>query len=549
VVVGVSKVGHYLQEHLLGEVISSTDARRHFATDGSIFAMAPALVVYPQNENDVRKVARFSWQLAERNRVVSITARGSGTDLGGAAIGSGISLVFPAHMNRIVELDGKTGHVTVEPGINYGKLQQALMTHGRFLPPAPASLEYSTVGGAVANNASGEKSVKYGDTRSYVKSLRAVLANGEVIETGRLSKREVNKKLGLATFEGEIYRGIDTLVEEHQKTIDAMQLLVTKNSAGYDLLDLKHRDGSIDLTPLLVGSQGTLAIITEITLDTEAHNPETSLLLAGFDDVTALALAIEDLRNLDEVPSAIEMVDRHLIEQVRLHHPNILKSILQSPYPRFLLLVEFDAGERPRKRAAKQAEKIFDKHQAVSVQTENDPEKQHELWKIRQLPALLAARNDGNIRTLSVIDDGAVPPEKFAEYLRGIYELLKQNRVQAAVWGHAGDGNLQMQPHLDISQVGDRQKAFKLLDEYNRLVIGLGGTTSAAYGDGRLRAPYLPRLFGNEGYALLQKVKHIFDPYGMLNPGTKIDVTLDDIKPLIRSDYSHSGHYEHLPRS
>jgi glycolate oxidase len=123
------------------------------------------LVAYPRNENDVRKTARFSWQLAERGRVIPITARGAGTNQTGAALGSGIVLVFPAHMNRILELDTKTNTVTVEPGINYGKLQQTLHTHGRFLPPYPASLEYSTIGGAIAENTSGEKSVKYGDTR------------------------------------------------------------------------------------------------------------------------------------------------------------------------------------------------------------------------------------------------------------------------------------------------------------------------------------------------------------------------------------------------
>src|SRR5665213_3087402 len=120
----MSKVAHYLQEHLVGEVITSTDARRYFATDASIFQLAPALVVYPRSESDVRKTARFTWQLAERGRVLPMTARGSGTDLGGAALGSGIMLVFPAHMNRIVELDNKDGWVRVEPGINFGKLQQ-----------------------------------------------------------------------------------------------------------------------------------------------------------------------------------------------------------------------------------------------------------------------------------------------------------------------------------------------------------------------------------------------------------------------------------------
>src|SRR5579862_108643 len=181
----MNKIGHYLQTHVQGEVVTSLDARRYFSTDGSIITLTPSLILYPRNENDVRKTARFAWQLAERKRLIPITARGSGSDQGGAALGSGIVMVFPAHMNRIMELDAKSGAVTVEAGVNYGKLQQTLQTHGRFLPPYPASLEYSTIGGAIANNASGEKSVKYGDTRAYVQSLRVVLANGESVVTER----------------------------------------------------------------------------------------------------------------------------------------------------------------------------------------------------------------------------------------------------------------------------------------------------------------------------------------------------------------------------
>lgn len=545
----MSRIGHYLQEHVTGEVISATDVRRHFATDASIFSMAPSLVVYPHNENDIRKTARFSWQLAERDRIIPITARGSGTDQTGAAIGSGIMMVFPAHMNRIIEFDGKTGLVIVEPGINYGTLQQTLMTHGRFLPPFPASFEYSTVGGAVANNAGGEKSIKYGVTRDYVHSLRVVLANGEVIETGRINKKELNKKLGLATFEGEIYRAVDTLIEEHTKTIETSRLHVTKNNAGYDLHDIRHGDGSIDLTPLFIGSQGTLGIISEITLKTEPYNPETSLIIAAFDDVQQAAAAVQELRLLSELPSAIEMVDGHLIEQVRRDHPNILTSVIQKPYPKIIMLLEFDNAERTRKKAARQAAKVLDKF-AATHQLETDATKQAELWKIRQLSAIVSSHNTGPKRALPIIEDGAVPPEKFAEYLQGVYDMLSKNNVESAVWGHAGDANLHLQPYLDLSQIGDRQKAFKLLDEYCRLVISLGGTISAEHGDGRLRAPYLKQLYGNDVYALLQKVKHVFDPYGTLNPGVKIDVTLDDIKPLVRSEYSsHSLRLEHLPRS
>ena len=137
----MSKVAHYLQEHLLGEVIVSPDARRYFATDASVLALTPAMVVYPQNEADVRKTARFAWQLAERGRVIPITARGAGTDQSGAALGAGIIMAFPAHMNRLLEYDDKSGVVGVEPGANYAKIQQALLTHGRFLPPFPASYE------------------------------------------------------------------------------------------------------------------------------------------------------------------------------------------------------------------------------------------------------------------------------------------------------------------------------------------------------------------------------------------------------------------------
>jgi FAD/FMN-containing dehydrogenase len=544
----VSKIGHYLQEHLTGEVINATDARRHFATDASIFSMAPALVVYPQNENDVRKVARFSWQLAERNRIMPVTARGSGTDQAGAAIGSGLMVVFPAHMNRIVELDAKSGMVVVEPGINYGKLQQTLMTHGRFLPPFPASVEYSTVGGAVANNASGEKSIKYGDTRAFVKSLRVVLANGEVITTNRLSKRELNKKLGLSTFEGEIYRSIDTLLEENQQVVTGSELQVSKNTAGYDLLDVKHRDGSIDLTPLFVGSQGTLGIITEITLETETHEPQTTLLIGAIDDIQQLQAAVLELRKLSEAPSAVEMVDGNLITMVRERHPNLLKNIVEKPYPKFVLLVEFDGPDRGQKKGVKAARKILDKY-ASSYRQETDLEKQNELWKIRQMSAVIASHNDGSKKALPIVDDGIVPVDKFGEYVQKVYELFASAKLPVAVWGHAGDGNLHLQPYLDLSQIGDRQKAFKLMDEYYRMVISLGGSTSGQHNDGRLRAPYLKELYGNEMYVLFQKTKRIFDPYGTLNPGVKVDVTLDDIKPLVRSEYALNHLYTHLPRS
>ena len=544
----MNKLGQYLQEHVSGEVTVATDARRYFATDASIFTLTPSLVVYPRTENDIRKVARFTWQLAERKRVVPITARGGGTDQTGAAIGSGIMLVFPAHMNRILEFDSKTGVVTVEPGINYGKLQQTLQTHGRFLPSFPASMEYSTIGGAVANNASGEMSVKYGSTRAYVKSLRVVLANGEAIVTGRLSKRELDKKLGLSTFEGEVYRSLDTLLEERKPTIDTMNRDVTKNAAGYDLLDIKHKDGSFDLTPLFVGSQGTLGLVTEVTLDTETHNPETVLLVAAFDTLSQVQAAITELHSLAERPSAVEMVDGNLLRLVATINPMQLKEVMPPPYPAFVLLVEFDESGRGQKKAAHKGEKILKKY-AAQVRLVHDLDDQEALWKIRHASATAVTHSEGHTRAVPIIEDGVVPLNQFEAFVNGVYGILTRNHLQVAVWGHAGDANLHVQPHLDLAQIGDRQTAFRVMDEYYKLVIELGGSISAEHGDGRLRGPYLPNMYGPEVYEILQKVKKIFDPYGTLNPGVKIDVTLDAIKPLLRQEYSLGHLHQHLPRS
>lgn len=545
----MNKVAHYLQEHLVGEVVTAADTRKHFSTDASILEVVPAIVAYPRNENDVRKAARFTWQLAERGRAIPITARGAGTDQSGAAIGKGIILSFPAHMNKILELDTRTGMAVVEPGVNYGKLQQTLHTHGRFLPPFPASLEYSTIGGAIGNNASGEKTIKYGPTRNFVDGLRVVLANGEVIETGRLSKKELSKKLGLSTFEGEIYRSLDALIEENYDIIKESDLGVRKNSAGYDLASVKQKDGSFDLTPLFVGSQGTLGIVTEATIATEPHNPMTTLVVALIEDIKQAQDIIKELNDSAKPACAIEIVDDKLLNFVNENNPNQLGETLKKPFPKLVMLIEFDdESEKNQKKNVKKLVKFLEKH-GINNRVETDPIKKEELWKLRQSAAAVISYNKGATRAIPFIEDGVVPVEQFDVYLEKVYEIFKKNNLQIATWGHAGDGNLHVQPFLDLSQLGDRQKVFRLMEEYYNLVIELGGSTTGENGDGRIKAPYLRKLYGPEVYDVFTKLKQIFDPYNTLNPGVKIGVTLDDIKPLLRNEYSIGRHSDHMPRT
>jgi FAD/FMN-containing dehydrogenase len=242
------------------------------------------------------------------------------------------------------------------------------------------------------------------------------------------------------------------------------------------------------------------------------------------------------------------MVDGGLLQLVDAINPHHLKHVIEKPFPNVALLVSFDNSERIQKKLLKKAQKILQKYALTSV-LETELEKQEQLWKVRHASAAVAAHAEGTAKAVPLIDDGVVPVEKLEEYVSHVQALFARHHLRAAIWGHAGDANLHAQPYLDIGQIGDRQKAFRLLDEYYHMVVSLGGTTSGEHNDGRLRAPYLPLVYGAEAYALFQKVKQIFDPYGTLNPGVKVNVGLNDIKPLIRDEFVLSHLYDHLPRS
>lgn len=543
----MNKVANYLQEHIVGEVLSASNVRKYFSTDGSIFEMTPSMVVYPKNVSDVRKVTRFSWQLSEKGHVLPLTARGRGSDQSGAAIGKGIVMVFPAHMNRLLELDTKQRLARVQPGINYLAFQEAVKTHGLFLPPYPSSIDYATIGGSIANNAAGEKTVKYGDTRKFVEGLEVVLADGELIQTARLNKRELNRKKGLTNFEGEIYRQLDGLITDNWDLIQQQSVIpgITKNAAGYALADVKRKDGSFDLTPLFVGSQGTLGVITEAIVRLETYVPKTSLMVICFEDLDEANRAVGELMKLR--PSALEMVDKHLLETIGRISPNRLKGLIEAPYPELVLLCEFD-DEHKQSAKVKKAEKML-RDFRTSYKVSDEFEEQQKLWSIRHSAAALIAYADDNLKALPIIEDGVVPRERLKEFMTGIYAIFDKYHLEVALWGHAGDANLHMQPFLDLSKLGDRQKVMKIMDEYYELVLGLGGSTSGEHNDGRLRGLYLPKVYGEEIYQIMQDVKKIFDPYDMFNPGVKVNVKRDDLTKHMRHEYSMDHLADHLPRT
>jgi len=243
------------------------------------------------------------------------------------------------------------------------------------------------------------------------------------------------------------------------------------------------------------------------------------------------------------------MVDGHLLSFVDRLNPNQLKDVTTQPVPAMVLFVEFDdLTERQRRKNVKKASSIFDKL-ASEYRTATTHEDRIKLWKVRQSSASLLSHSESQLKAVPIIEDAVVPPAELSNLIKGAYQLFAAAKLQVAIWGSAGDGAIHLHPFFDLSQLGDRQRAFKLYDDYYKLVLSLGGSTSGQHNDGRLRGPLLPEMYGAEAYALFQKIKKIFDPLGILNPGVKIDVTMDQLKAELRSDYSLGHLHNHMPRS
>jgi FAD/FMN-containing dehydrogenase len=541
----MSKYLKDLASQLSGEVSVADSTRKYFSTDGSVFTTKPSVVVYPRNEIDVVNTVKYLYWHAQEGNPIGLTARGKGTDQGGGALGDGVMMVFPAHMKKLVKID--RGSVTVQPGMIYASLQQVLHSHGRFLPPYPASIDFCTVGGAVANNAAGEKTVKYGATRSWVAGLKVVLSNGDIIQTRRLNKKELKQKQAQADFEGHLYREVDRLVTDNWHTINDHKLTVSKNSAGYDIWDVKRSDGSFDLGQLIVGSQGTLGVVTEITFGTAPYNSHTTLLAGYFDSIHKAQEAVQQIMPLG--PSALEVVDHHLLEFLQKNKPEQLNGLVSEPFPQIILLCEFD-DLKPKQQAnkAKKVKAIYSKYahdQRVAVdQTQED-----QLWRVRRGAAAVIWTIDSPKKALPIIEDGAVPVAKLGELLQAADKLFARYKVEVAIWGHAGDGHLHIQPFLDLSNLRDRAKLFELTDDFYKLIIKLGGTTCGEHNDGIMRAPYLKDLYGAKIYSIFEQIKELFDPLGFMNPGVKLHVTREEAMMKLRREYSMKHLHDQLPAS
>jgi FAD/FMN-containing dehydrogenase len=539
----MSKVASYLQEHILGEVSTNPAVLKALSTDASVLQITPEMAVYPRVTNDIRKVARFTNQLAEKGHVLPLTARGSGTDQTGAAIGSGISLVLPAHMNRIFEFDSKQKLIRLQPGVNAKAVNEALSLHGMAIPALPVSSNYSTIGGAVMNNASGPLSGRYGDMSQWVYQLEVVLANGDVLQTERLSKRDLNKKKGLQTLEGEIYRSLDNLIEDNKQLIAEKLADDARDNVGYaSLAQVKNRDGSFDLTPLIVGSQGTLGIVSEMILRAQFVSSQQTVAFITFANKETARDTLDALVDLE--PAMLEYFDGALFAQAEKQGKTYsFYNAASGTFDAGVLIAFDDFNDRARAHRMKKVHKVLNGIEAqVNVADGSDVD---QLLAAREVTAYLLSPMGKDVSAPPLFDGAYVPSERLGVFEKGVAELAAKHHVELPVHIRVLDSTVYTRPALQLHKVGDKQKIFKLLEEYSELIEHCGGHLIGEAGEGRVKARFAYKHLDDDVLQLFASVKEIFDPNGILNPGVKQTAELRHLVSQLRTAHDNGAFADH----
>jgi FAD/FMN-containing dehydrogenase len=294
-----------------------------------------------------------------------------------------------------------------------------------------------------------------------------------------------------------------------------------------------------------LGSQGSLGIITEATLQLMPHNPLVELAVISLGSLAELHDILP--RIIELKPSVCEMINKAAINQINRFNPNQLKGILNDPAADIHLIIEFDdAKEGAQKKSLKRLSKLVERS-GGAMMVAGSNEDRDKIQKLRRAVATLFLESRGNAKAVPVAEDVSLPADRLIDFMHTAIDIYTRAGWEPAIWGHAGDGVVRMHPVIDVGQVGDRQKLFRVSDMIYNAALNVGGSISGSSGDGRIRAPYIGHVYGQEGYQIMKQVKQICDPYGILNRGVKT-ATADEVKAMLRSEYSYP-HHEHLPHS
>lgn len=557
-IVVVMNIAEELKRLIQGDVLTDDKTLDAFSRDASLFEVKPQVVVRPNNVEDVKALVRFA---AGRDGV-TLTARSGGTGMDGGALTQSVVVDFNAYLTAIkkVEREGdERGYGVVQPGAFYRDFEKATLAKNLLMPSYPASREICTVGGMVANNSGGELTLRYGKTEDYIKELKVVFADGNEYVVKPLTREELDQKMAQGDFEGELYKKLFTLIEVHYEEIKAAEPNVHKNSAGYFLWNVWNREtGVFDLTKLLVGSQGTLGLVTEITFKLVRPNPHSQMLVLFLDDLTRVGELVNTV--LETGPTTFESYDDktlglaakfwwQFIKRLGLRNIFIIAinsipeglSILRHGYPKLVLQITYD-GDNPdelRKKAEDAAERL-QQYKPRYTEVIRSPKEAEEYWLIRRESFSLLRNKVKGRKTAPFVDDVSVHPRVLPEFfpkLNAIFEPYGDKMIYN-IAGHIGDGNFHIIPLMDFSDAEARAIIPEVAQKVYDLVFEYGGSTTGEHNDGIMRTPFLEQQYGEKVYSLFEEVKNMFDPKNTFNPGKKVGGTLEDV-----TRYMKKGNY------
>lgn len=598
-----------------GDVEDNEETLVKYSHDASLLEVKPKLVLFPHDSEDVKNLVKWVSENKIKYPEISITARCAGTDMSGGAIGESIILDFTRYMNSLIggplplenlSVIGKKkvnrdytannyplvpSYISVQPGMFYRDFEKITLEKGLILPCYTASKSLNAMGGMFGNNSAGERTLKYGKTEDYILSSKVIFADGNEYEVKPLNKDELDKKMAQGDVEGNVYKNIFDLINKNEEEIKLAKPNVHKNSAGYYLWNvLKDNQNKnskdffgllqpsagtfpvqnlsnfcFDLNKLLVGSQGTLGIVTEITFRLIPENKNSKLVVIFMNDLEPLGRLVEEI--LTQNPETLETYDDKTLKLAVRFFPDFLKNkgpfgflklmisflpeffmFLTGGFPKLIILAEFagDSEKIVQDKCSSLAEKIKDFKLKVHI-TKSAAEAE-KYWEIRRDSFALLRKHVKGLRTAPFIDDIIVRPEFLPKFLPELDLILNKykNDMTYTLAGHAGDGNFHIIPLMDFKRPDTAQIILELGEKVYDLVLRYHGSITAEHNDGLIRTPYLRKMYGDKIIEIFTKIKETFDAKNIFNPGKKIATELQGgAKEYIRTHIAEEHEANH----
>lgn len=526
----VASIEQALRAAVRGDVSFDALTRGIHATDASHYQVTPTCVVWPRDAAD----ARAAIEVAGRHNL-PITARGAGTSLSGQTMWSGMVLDFSRHMDGVLEINLAERWARVQPGVIRDQLNEMVKAAGLHFAPDPATGNRATIGGMIANNSSGMRSILHGMTVDHLLEATVALADGTLLELGPEDRPTWEQQSAGDGRGAAIRRGLQQIVEREREEIVARYPQVLRRVSGYCLDRFVDDAQPWNLAALLAGSEGTLGVVLEAKVKLSPLPAATSMCIVHFNDVRASLEAVAGI--LEHGPAAVELIDRAILNEARKSRAcaAMAEGFLQGD-PAVVLVVEFwgESADDVREKAEQLAATLQRERRGYAWPIRTDEQGQADVWTVRKLGNGLANNIKGPRKRQALIEDACVPVAALPDYVMRTVAFCESLGSPVVLFGHASVGVIHVSPMLDLHRPGDLAKMRQISEFAFALVRELGGAWSGEHGDGLVRGEFIPRFFGPRIYQAFREVKGLFDPQNLMNPGKIVDAPAMTTPELMR---------------